>query len=109
MTLRHNGKHMDGEHVDPTPSRPEQMVAAARDGVSRRELTNMLFDLSHVHSVIVDGDEEQWRDTTIAVMFDDKGYRDTSDVIDIMRAAGWQVASVTFAPYNRLTFEEVAA
>lgn len=88
------------------PTTAEQAKEAARDDLSRTELTNMLYDLSGVYEVLVDGEDEDWRPTTITVGFGDDGYRYTGDVVTIMRRAGWKFEHAVFGPYNRLCFEE---
>jgi len=89
---------------DPKLNKKEQMLERARAGVDRTELTNMLYDLGHVHEVTVDGEDEPFP-VVITVGFDDKGHRDSADVIDIMRLAGYQPEHVVFSPYNRIVFE----
>jgi len=79
------------------PSPIEQAKEAAFDDPTRRELTNMLYGLSYSVSVLVDGEDESWRPTTITVEFDREDYgRGTGDVLTIMRRAGWELQSVTF-------------
>ena len=67
----------------------------------------MVYGLSNVSEVLVDGEDEDWRPTTITVGFRD--YRATGDVGTIMRRQGWQFADVVFHPYNRITFVEPGA
>jgi len=93
-------------HKSEVPRTAEQALEAARDDPSLTELTNMVYDLSKVTELLVDGDDEDWRPTTITVGFGERAYRETGDAIGLMRAAGWTVESVVFSPYNRITFEE---
>lgn len=88
------------------PNVYEQAKEAAHDDPSRTDLTNMVYDLPCVHEVLVDGEDEDWRPTTITVGFSDDAGRGTGDVATIMQRAGWQLDGVTFAPYNRVRFVE---
>jgi hypothetical protein len=88
---------------DSEPSVIEQAKEAARDDPSRRELTNLLYDLPGVHEVLVDGEREYWRQVTMTVGFSDSTGRMTSDVATIMQRAGWQFAGATFS-LERLRF-----
>jgi hypothetical protein len=92
-----------------TPPQIEQAKSAARDGLTRRELTNLLCDLWCTDEVLVDGEDDSWRPTTITVGFSDDGGRGTDGVALIMARAGWQLDGVTFAPYNRVRFVERGA
>lgn len=87
-----------------TPNVYEQAREAARDGPPRTELTNLLYDLPCVDEILVDGENEDWRPTTITVGFRD--HRGTDDVAVIMARAGWRFDGATFAPFNRVRFVE---
>lgn len=92
------------ETLPPNPY--EQAKEAARDDPSQTELANMVCGLPGVCELLVDGDEEDWRPTTITVGFTDDAGRETTDVTSIMTRAGWRVEGATFAPYNRLRYVE---
>ena len=96
-----------GQPLDQPPSKLEQATERARDELTRQELTNMVYGLSGVCEILVDGDDEDWRPTTITVGFED--YRVTGDVGTIMRRQGWRFADAVFSPYNRITFVEPGA
>jgi len=90
----------------PTPSILEQALEAANDDPALTELTGMLLDLPMVWGVTVDGDDERWRPTAIAVRLEDDHGTGTGAVIRLMRRAGWEPTSVCFSR-NRLTFEAI--
>jgi len=94
-------------YIGTEPNIYEQAKERARDDLDRVELTNMLYDFPNVDECLVDGEDEDWRPTRITVGFTpDDGHRDTSEVATVMRRAGYKFADATFAPYNRLAFEE---
>jgi len=66
----------------------------------------MLYDLPNVMEILVDGEDEDWRPTTITVGFDDDAGRGTDDVAIVMQRAGWRFDGATFSPYNRVRFVE---
>ena len=86
------------------PSQLEQALEAARDDPSLTDLTGMLLDCPQVAHVMVDGDDERWRPTTIAVCF--AGDRGTADVLSLMARAGWRPRSACFSR-ERITFEAI--
>lgn len=88
------------------PSTLDQALEAANDDPSITQLVGMLCDLECLYGVGVDGEDDEWRPTTISVNFDDRHGSGTSDVIKIMRRAGWEPVSTCFSR-NRITFEEV--
>ncbi|WP_225336643.1 hypothetical protein [Halomicrobium urmianum] len=92
--------------MNTTPNAYEQAKERARDDLDRQELANMVYDLPCVIELLVDGEDEDWRPTTITVGFEDDAGRGTEDVATIMRRAGWAFSGATFSPYNRLRFEE---
>ena len=93
---------------DIPPDKYEKAKERARGELSLTELTNMLHGLRHVHGVLVDGEEESFRQTTVTVGFDKDGYRSTRVVGIIMRRQGWMFQEAIFEPYNRLRFVEVS-
>ena len=92
-----------GQPLDQPPSKLEQAKERARDELTRQELTNMVYGLSNVSEVLVDGEDEDWRPTMITVGFRD--YRATGDVGTIMRRQGWKFVDATFQ-HQRVTFVE---
>lgn len=93
---------------NPPSSVTEQALDAARDDLSLTDLANLLSGLPSLYYVQVEGDDEEWRPTEIAVNFDDDAGRGTEDVLTIMRRAGWRPVEACFAR-NRVTFREVGA
>lgn len=92
--------------MEKPPNKYEQAKERARDDLDRTELANMVYDLPGVMELLVDGEDEDWRPTTITVGFEDDHGRGTDDVAEIMARAGWTFAGATFAPFNRLRFKE---
>ena len=89
-----------------TPSKIEQALEAANDDPTMQEFVNMLCSLDGI-SVLVDGDDEDWRPTEVMVEIHDKTMqcdRATRDLLTIARRAGWKVHSVSFGVRKRLTF-----
>jgi hypothetical protein len=93
-------------YIGTEPNVYEQAKERARDDLTRRELTNMLYDFPGVHECLVDHEDDPTLPTTITVGFDDEGYRDTSEVATVMQRAGWKLDRVVFSPYNRVSFVE---
>lgn len=90
------------------PSNLEQALEAANDDPTRQELVNMLCSLGGLYTH-VDGTDEDWRPTTIAVECIDKTWqsdRATGDLLSLMRRAGWRLESVSFGVRKRLSFRE---
>lgn len=86
------------------PKQHEQALEAAKDGLTRTELTNMVFDLESVHFVHVGGEDEDWRPTEIDIHVNDDYGTKSDDILKIMRAAGWKATYVTFSR-NRISFQ----
>lgn len=89
-----------------TPSQIEQALEAANDDPTMKEYVNMLCSIDGL-SVLVDGEDEDWRPTEVIVECLDKSMqssRATRDILTISRRAGWQLHSVTFGTRKRLTF-----
>lgn len=82
-----------------------QALEAAADDPERQELSNMVYGLPDVCELLVDGEDEDWRETTITVGFKDTPGSATAHVASIMRTAGWKFDGATFA-HNRLHFVE---
>lgn len=90
----------------PAPSKIEQALEASNDDPTRQELVNMLCSIGGI-SVLVDGDDEDWRQTEIIVECIDRTMQSdsaTKDLLTICRRAGWKLDSVTFGSRKRLTF-----
>lgn len=87
------------------PHKYEQAKELARDDLDRTELTNMVYDLSAVSELMVDGEDEDWRPTTIIIGFAEDYGGGIDDVITVMQRAGWRVDGVTFGAYRRLQFK----
>jgi len=88
------------------PHKYDQAKERARDDLDQTELTNLVYDLPSVCEVLVDGDDEDWRETEITVGFAEDYGAGIDDTITVMQRAGWRVDGVTFGTYRRLTFVE---
>lgn len=95
------------DSIDSAPNVYEQAKERARDNLGRTDLTNMVYDLPTVSEILVDGEDEDFRPTTITVGFSNDAGRGTDDIATIMRRAGWKFDGATFSPYNRLRFEKL--
>lgn len=84
-----------------SPTKYEQAQEAAKDGVTRAELTNILLDLPHVHEALVQGENEDWRPTIVMVGFEESPGASTAHVDKIMRLAGWKSDGTSFALNRR--------
>jgi len=89
--------------MDAPPAKYAQAFEAARDDPDRTDLCNIVYGLPAVIEVLVDGEDEDWRDTTITVGFEELPGVATAHITDIMQRAGWKANGATFA-YNRLHF-----
>lgn len=87
------------------PTTAEQAKEAARDDLSRSELMNMVYDQPTVVEVFCDGQDDDYRPTTVTVGFRDSGGRGTHTVGTIFQRAGWTFHDATPC-YDRLTFEK---
>lgn len=83
------------------PTKYEQAQEAARDGVTRTELMNMLLTLPKVHEALSQGEEGGWRETIITVGFSDSPGAATAHVDELMRLAGWKSDGTSFALNRR--------
>jgi hypothetical protein len=88
------------------PGQYDQAKERVRDEIGRTELTNLVYSLSCVAEVLVDGEDEDWRSTTITVGFSEEYGAGVDDTITVMQRAGWRVDGVTFGNYRRLEFVE---
>ncbi|OIB55783.1 hypothetical protein BBD46_02945 [Natrialba sp. SSL1] len=66
----------------------------------------MLLDLSTVSHIMVDGQDDRWRPTSIAVHFGSDHGTGTDEPITLMQRGGWGPMHVCFSRHQ-ITFEEV--
>lgn len=95
--------------IENPPNVYEQAKERAHDDLDRTELTNMVYGLPVVGEVLVDGEDEDWRPTTIMVGFNEDYGSAIDDAITVMQRAGWSVDGVTFGAYRRIQFKKRGA
>jgi len=84
----------DSPLIQVAPSPIEQAKERARDDLDNQDLWNMVHDLPGIVYLQPNGEDEDWRRTTVSVGFDD--YRTRGEVTMVFQRAGWQVDDVVF-------------
>lgn len=87
------------QHAENTPHE------SSKGGDTLTELTDTLRDLPNVHDVVVCGDDNDSKLTTVVVTFMDFPGRTTADVDEIMRLSGWESDGTSFSQNQRLYVE----
>ena len=79
-----------------TITRMDRRAYVRQPETTTKDVVNMLFDYTDVIHAEPIGLDEDFRETMLCVMFSDDGWRDTVEVIDVCRCAGFDVTQVVF-------------